>query len=549
MKRKQFSLFTVVLVLGLALATTSAYACTVLLVTPGASVDGTASVTHTCDSGNSPYEIFKVEAKDWEPGTMVDVYNLPQYTNGNQMHEVAGNPTGNKIPQVAHTYAYIGALFGVINEKQVAIGETTISGRRESSNTSGFFDITNLSFYAMERASTAREAVEIMGALAEKYGYKDTGEQLAVADPNEVWIIEMVGPGPFWAQGDSTPGAYWVAQRIPDGYVAACANNAIVKHIDFNDPANFLYGPGILEFATDMGWWSPTSGVEFNWRLHFCNATAVTSSRRVWGAFRLFAPSLVPTLVENDLPVFVKPDNKVTINDINAIQRDHYEDTQFDTRYSLTAGPWENPRRYRGLSFRVDGVSYSWQRMIAQVQCEYTITTQSRGWLPDAIGACVWYGPGNPDLTCYMPLYVSVSELSPALNTKAGSHQTFTRESAWWAMNAVSTYANLKYSEMSKDVNLWIDKYEKSIISYQKAIDTAAVQLYRTNPAAAVEFLTNFVNNNVTTVRDAWWDLLDFLMFKYNMGKVTVNGSVNNAPYPEAWLRRVAALNETDHYL
>jgi len=199
--------------------TSGTFACTSILVTPGASVDGSASVTHTCDSGNSPFEIVKVPAMDWEPGSMVDVLNLPQYTMGNQMHEYAGNPTGNQIPQVPHTYGYIKALFGVINEKQVAIGETTISGRRESRNANGFFDITNLSILAMERAATAREAVKVMGELAEKYGYKDGGEELSIADPYECWVFEIVGPGPLWDQGSDEPGAFWVAQRVPDGHV------------------------------------------------------------------------------------------------------------------------------------------------------------------------------------------------------------------------------------------------------------------------------------------------------------------------------------------
>lgn len=547
MKRKHVSIIIATMAIMLAVSTASAIACTSLMITPGASVDGTASVTHTCDSGNSPFEIFKVPAKDWAPGTMVDVLNLPQYTNGNQMSVAAGQPTGNKIPQVAHTYGYVGALFGVINEKQVAIGETTTGGRSQNMNSAGYFDVTNLSFYAMERAASAREAIRVMGDLAEKYGYKDAGEQLTVADKNEVWIFEIQGPGPLWEQGDAEPGAYWVAQRIPDGYVAACANNAIIKEIVFSDTANFMYSPGILSFAVKNGWWSPDSGKIFNWRIDFCNSRSFTTSgRRVWGAYRLLAPSIIDTLDEKDLPVYIKPDKKVSLNDINAIQRDHYEDTQYDARYSITAGPWENPRRFRGLGFRVDGVAYSWQRQIAQVQCEYSITTQSRAWLPDAIGACVWYGAANPDLTCYVPIYASVSELSPCLNVNAGSHQTFTRESYWWAISTVSTYANYKFSYISEDVNTYINKYEKDLIANQKMIDQSAAALYEKDPKAAVAFLTNFVNTNVETVRDAWWDLLDFLMWKYNQGLINNGSRITQPVYPEQWVKRILEANETD---
>lgn len=533
--------------LVLVFTSAGAFACTSLSVSTGATVEGFTTVTHTCDSGNSPFEIVKVPAKDYEPGTMTDVLNLPQYTLGNQMADYAGQPTGNKIPQVAHTYGYLRALFGVINEKQVAIGETTISGRRDLRNANGFFDITNLSMYALERGATAREAIQVMGELGEKYGYKDGGEELSVSDPKEAWIFEMVGPGPLWQQGDPGPGAYWVAQRVPDGHIAASANNAVIREIDWDDHENFMYSPGILEYAIEKGWYKPDSGEEFSWRKHFVTATSVSSYRRVWRVMTLAAPSLVGVLNEKDLPFSVPVDKKLTLNDINSIQRDHYEGTEFDGTNSITAGPWNNPRRYRGLSFKVDNKSYSWQRMIAQVQCEYSIATQSRAYLPDEIGGVVWYGPTNPDLTCYVPLYASMTELAPTLNTKAGSHQKFTRESYWWAISAVSTYADLKWSYISKDVRAQIAKYEGHAIATQGAIEGAALELLKTDKAAAINFLTNYANRNVETVRDAWWELLDFLIWKYNMGFVTENGRVNSVSYPAEWLKKVVNEAGPDH--
>ena len=551
MNRKKLSLATSALILSLSIASSAALACTSIIVTPGASVDGTASVTHTCDSGNSPYELFKVPAQDWEPGTMIDVLDIPQGTSGNKINVYANDPTGNQIPQVEHTYAYIkSGIFGIINEKQVSIGETTISGRRELRNANGYFDVTNLSMLALERGATAREAIQVMGELAEKYGYKDGGEMLAVADTEEAWIFEIAGPGPLWSQGDDAPGAFWVAQRIPDGYIGASANAPMIDEIVFNDTANFMCSPGIMEYAIEQGWYDPASGEAFSWRKHMLTEGSSTGSgRRVWRVFSLAAPSLADTLDETDLPVYVKPDKKLSIDDINAIQRDHYEDTEFDGRYSLTAGPWNNPRRFRGLGFKVDGVSYSWQRMIAQVQCEYTITTVSRGWLPDEIGGMVWYGAGNPDLTCYVPLYASMSELSPAITEEgSGSHQEFTRTSYWWAINAVSTYANMKWEPMSADVKEWIAKYEGQVMATQSAIDSAALSLYEQDPALAVEFLTKYCNENVETVRDAWWELFDFLLWKYNMGFVTENGRVNTVSYPESWLRRVIEIDEPDHF-
>ena len=421
---------------------------------------------------------------------------------------------------------------------------------RELRNANGYFDVTNLSMLALERGATAREAIQVMGELAEKYGYKDGGEMLAVADTEEAWIFEIAGPGPLWSQGDEGPGAFWVAQRIPDGYIGASANAPMIDEIVFNDTANFMCSPGIMEYAIEQGWYDPASGEAFSWRKHMLTEGSSTGSgRRVWRVFSLAAPSLADTLDETDLPVYVKPDKKLSIDDINAIQRDHYEDTEFDGRYSLTAGPWNNPRRFRGLGFKVDGVSYSWQRMIAQVQCEYTITTVSRGWLPDEIGGMVWYGAGNPDLTCYVPLYACMTELSPSISAVgAGSHQEFTRGSYWWAINAVSTYANMKWEPMSADVKEWIAKYEGQVMATQSAIDSAALSLYEQDPALAVEFLTKYCNENVETVRDAWWELFDFLLWKYNMGFVTENGRVNTVSYPEDWLRKVIELDEPDHF-
>ncbi len=551
MRRTKASIAASALILSLSLVSSAALACTSIIVTPGASVDGTASVTHTCDSGNSAYELYKVPAQDWEPGTMIDVNYIPQYTMGYQQYENVGGPTGNMIPQVDHTYSYIkSGLFGIINEKQVSIGETTIGGRRELSNANGYFDITNLSQLALERGATAREAIQIMGELGETYGYKDGGEMLAVADTEEAWIFEMIGPGPLWTQGDDAPGAFWVAQRIPDGCIGASANAPMIDVFDPEDTENFLCSPGIKEYAIEQGWYDPASGEEFSWRDHFMNANdPIASGRRVWRVFTLAAPSLVGEIDEADLPVYVKPDQKLSIDDINAIQRDHYEDTEFDGRNSITAGPWNNPRRFRGLGFKVDGVSYSWQRMIAQVQCEYTITTVSRGWLPDEIGGMVWYGAGNPDLTCYVPLYACMTELSPSISAVgAGSHQEFTRGSYWWAINAVSTYANMKWEPMSADVKEWIAKYEGQVMATQEAIESAALSLYEQDPALAAEFLTKYCNENVETVRDAWWELLDFLVWKYNMGFVTENGRVNTVSYPEDWLRKVIELDEPDHF-
>ena len=550
MAKKRLALQTLATgIMCFGLFASSAMACTSIAVSPGASVDRTTSVTQTCDAGGASFDIYKHPAKSWPRGSEREVYDSPQVTSGKSLYEQGWLPTGNFIPQVDYTYGYIAGLFGMVNEKQVAMGESSTSGRRECRNTDGWFQISTLSCIGLERGATAREAIQVMGTLAEEYGFKEGGEMLAVGDPNEAWIFEIAGPGILWSQGDGQ-GAYWVAQRVPDGHVAACANNAVIDEIDFDDTDNFMYSPGIVEFAIENGWYDPDSGETFSWRKHFMNATNATGSgRRVKRVFSLVAPSIEDELNEVDLPFSVPVDEKLSLWDINKIQADHYEDTEFDGRNSITAGPWNNPRRFRGLGFKVDGVSYSWQRMIAQVQCEYTITTVSRGWLPDEIGGMVWYGAGNPDLTCYVPLYACMTELSPSISAVgAGSHQEFTRGSYWWAINAVSTYANMKWEPMSADVKEWIAKYEGQVMATQEAIESAALSLYEQDPALAAEFLTKYCNENVETVRDAWWELLDFLVWKYNMGFVTENGRVNTVSYPEDWLRKVIELDEPDHF-
>lgn len=536
-----------VVAVAICLFSVGALACTTILVTPGASVDGSASVTQTADCGMCTFEIEKVPAKDWPEGATVEVPFLPQFTGGYQIHD-AMKSTGVFIPQVKHTYGYIKGIFGMINEKQVGISETTTSNRPESKNSNGILDITNLSMFAMERAATAREAIRVMGDLAVKYGYKDNGEALAVSDPHEVWLFEISGPGPLWEPGCGDPGAYWVAERVPDGHIASCCNNAVIDVIDWDDSENFMYGPGIKEFAIEKGWYDPSSGEPFSWRKHFCNATRyATCARRVWRIFCLAAPSLASTLNEENLPFSVPVDKKLSIADIAAINRDHYEGTPYDATKGIMAGPWGDPRR-KGTIPPIDGQRYAFQRMIAIPGCEYSIITQSRAYLPDEIGGVLWYAPANPDASTYVPFYNSVTKISSSLNTEAGDHHTLTRTSYWWAVSTVSTYADLKYSYISKDIQAVRDQYEGFALKTQAAIDAAALQLYQQDPALAVEFLTDYCNRNVEAARDAYWALLDKLMCKYNALTITENGKITTPTLPEEWVRMMIKFDTGDWY-
>lgn len=541
------SRFVIVAVVAMiTLLSAGVLACTSILVTPDASVDGSATVTHTADCGSCAFEIEKIPAKDWEPGTMVEVPYLPQGTGGRRISE-ASYSTGKMIPQVEHTYGYIKGLFGMINEHQVGIGETTIGGRAEFRNQNGYFDITNLSMLALERGATAREAIQVMGDLAVQYGYKDSGEELSVSDPYECWVFEIVGPGPLWEVGDPEPGAYWVAARVPDGHIAVSSNSSVITEIDFADPENFMVGPGIREFAEEKGWWNPNSGKALNWRWDFCDKVRTDYSyRRIARIFNRVSPGA--GITEEDPPFSIKPTEKLSMADIADLHRDHYEGSEFDQTTSITAGPFANPRRYPGWNFRVGSDAYSWNRTISAIGCEYVIMTQSRSWLPNEIGGVLWYGPAVPATTCFVPIYASVSQVPATLNEDAGSHMEFTRKSLWWAISTVNTLADLRWKDMIVDINAMQDRYEGGAMREQKAIDRAALEFYDNDPEVMVEFLTRYCTNNANTVRDAWWEFLDTLFWKYNAGFVNDGNRITSPGYPAEWLERVIELDEPDHY-
>ena len=544
MKKKVLStLLTGILVGSISIAT---FACTSILVTPGASVDGIASVTHTADCGSCQFDMKLNPAMAYEAGTTVEVPYIPQ--GGLYGMTASTEPTGNFIPQADETYKYISVLFGYMNEKQVALGETTIGGRRDFYNSQGIFDITNLSMLCLERGATAREAIQVMGDLAVKYGYKDGGEELSVADPNEVWMFEIVGPGPLWSPGDEEPGAFWVARRVPDGHISVSANSTIIGEVDFNDTENYMFGPGIREYAIEQGWWNPDSGETFNWSTHFnAGARPAYSYRRVCRIYSQVAPSLNGTYTEENPPFSVPVDEKISFQQLIDLHRDHYEGTEFDQSNSLTAGPWNNPRRYQGWNYKVDGVSYSWNRTISAMQCEYFTVTQSRKDLPDAIGGVVWYGPASPATTTLVPIYVGVNAISPNLTEeKAGSQMVYTEDSYWWAIQFLNTIVDLKWSVIYPEIQAFQEKYEKSLVRMQPAIDSAALKLYNQDPGLAAEFLTNFCANNVETVTKAAQDLLTQIMI-HNKAGMTVDqeaGKAKSGGYPQAWLDKIFTIEE-----
>ncbi|MGI6624858.1 MAG: dipeptidase [Limnochordia bacterium] len=518
-----------------------AYACTSIPVTPTASADGSVMTTHTDDSGTDTFHVYVVPAKDWEPGTMRPVVRGTD--NGLFRQITSPQYVIGEIPQVEHTYAYMNASYSFQNEKQVGIGETTIGGRREMNNPEGWFDIVELQRIALERASTAREAIQIMGDLAVEYGYGIGAECLTVIDPNEAWLFEVFGPGPLWAPGSGIPGAVWAAQRIPEGHVGVSANRSRIGAIDLDDPDHFMASENIFSLAEQMGFWDPASGEEFKvYETYGLKAVSPYNSRREWRVLSLLAPSLGLDPWQERYPFSVKPDEPVTVQKIMEITRDAYQGTEFDLTQGLEAGPFGTPNRYPTSSRQNPQGSAGWERAISMFRCTLTTVVTARNYLPDWIGGVTWFGYDAPHSTCYFPIYCGVTELPESfrVGSRGGDYDVFSRESAWWAFNFVSNWADLKFSYMIEDIKSVRDPLEAEFLLTQPVIDQAALTLYDVDPALARSFLTHYTNGCANRVVDAYWKLASQLVGRYADGYVYQDdGTMATVGYPQEWLDAV----------
>jgi len=498
--------------------------CSSFLVTKGASKDGSVLITYTCDGEFLPHLEY-IPAQDHKPGEFIEILGRDGKLKG-------------KIAQVPHTYAVV----GLMNEYQLAIGETTFGGRRELRNPEGFLHYFTLMKLALQRAKTAREAIKVMASLVEEYGYASSGESFSIADTKEAWIMEMIGPGP------GGKGANWVTLRIPDGYISAHANMSRIGEFPLNDPENCLYSKDVISFAEKKGYYDKKSRKPFSFRYAYHPPepdSLRTCAARVWSMFRRSAPSmnLSPDFqrgVEGTkpYPLWIKPDKKISLHDVMNIMRDHYEGTPFDMTKGVDAGPFGCPVRYRGLTWEVDGVKYSWERPISTQQTAFSFISQSRDWLPNAIGGVYWYGWDDTYTTCYVPLYCCIKDI-PETFTR-GDIQEFSWDSAWWVFNFVANYANLKYSYMVKDIQKVQAALEGQFISLQPVIEKTAIDLYKKDPELLVRYLTNYSVTNGEMVVKRWIELGEFLLTKYNDGYVkNERGRARGVGYPSEWLREV----------
>lgn len=512
---------TATLVLGLA---ATPFACTNLLVTRGASSDSTVMITYTCDGEFHPRLEYK-PAADHKPDDSIPIKSW-------------GGELLGWIKQVSHTYAVV----GMMNEFQLAISETTFDGRPELEDTTGLLGYFDLINFALQRAKTAREAIKVMTDLAAEYGYRSTGESISLADTREAWILEITGKGP------GRKGTVWVAVRVPDGYIACHANKARIGEFTLNDPDNCIYSKDVVSFAVEKGYYDPKPGQPFR----FCDAYHPATPKnqryadtRVWSIFRRAAPSqnFSPDYhrgIEGakPYPLWIKPDKKLSLPDVFALMRDHYEGTPYDMTKGIDAGPYGSPNRWRPIDWTVDSVDYAWERPISTQQTGFSFVSQSRGWLPNPIGGVFWYGLDDTYTSCYTPLYCGITAVPKSFTV--GTLQKFTWESAWWVFNFVANIANLKYSYMIEDIKAVQKEIEGQYLTQQQAVERTALNLAATDPQVMTTYLTDYSVSHAELMVTRWKELGEFLLTKYNDGYIrNEKGRPEEKGYPESWLQRV----------
>ena len=504
------------------------YPCTNFIVTKGASTDGSTMVTYTADSYTFYGTLYHSLPGVYPEGTMVKIY---EWDTGKYL---------GSIKQASQIYNVIGNM----NEFQVVIGETTFGGREELVDPKGVMDYGSLIYIALQRSKTAREAIKIMTDLVEEYGYYSSGESFSIADPNEAWIMEMIGKGP------NNKGAVWVAVRIPDGYVSGHANQARITQFPLNDPENCLYAKDVISFARQKGYFDGKDA-DFSFSdayapldfgaVRFCDA-------RVWSLFRRCNSSMDKYIsyIQGEnldrMPLYIKPDKKLSVHDVMVLMRDHYEGTPLDMTKGIAAGPYGSPYRWRPLTWSADGNEYFNERPISTPQTGFSFISQSRAHLPREIGGLLWFGLDDTYMTVYVPMYTNMTRIPKQYAAGTGSMTQFTWESAFWIFNFVANYAYPKYSLIMPDIQQVQNELEGKFLSRQADIEQAATALLKNSRGEAVEYLTEYSNSMAQYTLTRWKSLGEFLVMKYNDGILKDEfGRPKNPGYPEAFRKQMAA--------
>ncbi|HKK67758.1 MAG TPA: C69 family dipeptidase [Bacteroidales bacterium] len=520
-------------VLFLVIFTAQIFACTNFLITRGASETGSTMITYAADAHVLYGELYYTPAADHLPGEMLDIY---EWDTGDYL---------GQIKQVPHTYSVVGNM----NEHQVAIGETTWGGRKELRDPDAIMDYGSLMYVTLQRAKTAREAIRIMAELVEEYGYYSSGESFSISDPNEVWLMEMISKGP------DKKGAVWVARKVPDGYVSGHANQARIRQFPLNDK-NTIYEKDVVKLAREYGWFDGKDK-DFSFAdayapldygaLRFCEA-------RVYAMFNRIAPSknLSMDYVKGvdgaePMPLWIKPDQKLTHRDVQELMRDHFEGTDFDMTKDLGAGPYKLPYRWRPLTWEVDSVEYCNERATSTQQTGFSFVAEARSWLPNPIGGILWFSVDDTYSTVYVPMYCGITKIPHAYAVGTGDFDTFTWESAFWVFNFVSNYTYSRYSDMIVDVQKVQRELEGKFAADVKRVDKAAAKLYEDSPQLAIDYLTNYSGDMGQYTVKRWKKLGEFLIYKYLDGNVKdEHGKVTHPGYPKSWYKKV--VDETDDH-
>lgn len=523
-------------------STTTSQACTNYLVTRGASTDGSNMITYAADSHVLYGELYFRPAADWAEGTMIDVY---EWDTGKYL---------GKIPQVPHTYSVVGNM----NEFQLAIGETTYGGRSELGSQEGaLIDYGSLIYLTLQRAKNAREAIKVMTELVENHGYYSSGESFSISDKNEIWILEMIG------KGNGEKGAVWVARMIPDGYVSGHANQARIttfplegKNSISSDKMDKIYNPevtnvyakDVISFAKEKGFY-PKDGKnkEFSFSDTYAPVdfgAARFCEIRVWSFFNDVKEGMDKYFdyckgkVEHDekgyatnrMPLWIKPDNKINVLEMMDFMRNHLEGTELDMAKDMGAGPYGNPYRWRPLTWKVDGVTYCNERATATQQTGFSFVAQSRNWLPDAVGGINWFGVDDAASSVYFPMYCGSTRVPKSFAVGNGKMMEFTNKSAFWVFNQVTNFAYTRYNAIHPEIAKKQKALENKYLSFTKIIDLAAEGMFKTDEAAAVEFLTDFSCNQGDNLTNEWREFYGYLFAKFMDGNIKEKDGNNQNP-------------------
>lgn len=482
-------------------------ACTSFLIGKKASADGSVMISYAADSHGLYGELYRWPAAVWPKGSTLNVREWD--TN---------KPLGT-IPQVERTYSVVGNM----NEYQVAITESTFGGRPELVDSTGIMDYGSLIYIALQRSKTAREAIDVITGLVAEHGYYSSGESFSIADKNEVWIMELIG------KGVGNKGAVWVAIRIPDDCISAHANQARIQQIPFDDKENCIYSPDVVSFARDKGYFKGKDK-DFSFAKAYCPydfGGLRACEARVWSFFRKYDKSIdkYTDFIKGDatkepMPLYIKPDKKLSVQDVQNGMRDHYEGTDLDMTKDDGAGPYKVPYRWRPMNFKVDGATYVNERAIATQQTGFVIVPQMRNWLPDAVGGVLWFGVDDADMAVFTPVYCSVTTAPECYRQGNGDMMNFSWTSAFWMHNWVANMAYSKYSFMIQDIRKVQQELENGYQEVLPAIDKAATELYAKDPAEAVKFLTWFSSTNSDEATARWKKLGEYLIVKYIDGNV-----------------------------